>query len=210
MKNIIPLTIGFIFITLTGCVTPLPRMPEVDFTRFTPPGPVTSVVAAWEPAISHGEHPQRGFGGRVYFHDQDMRPVRVRGKVIVYTFIEDGRCPHDVKPDEGIVFDDATLNSRGVYQRTRLGHSYNLWVPIDDARPDSPAKLVSLMVRFIPNRGVAQMSSMSTIHLPGKSRGEFENTQPQWNVQTHSNTPHHHAGLQHNRQPQTLEAVTIR
>jgi hypothetical protein len=207
MKHTIPLTICFALIVLTGCATPL-RMPEVDFSRFTPPGPVTSVVAAWEPAISHGENPERGFGGRVYFHDQDMRPVRIRGTVIVYYFIEDGRKPGDARPNEGIVFDEATLNSRGVYQRTSLGHSYNLWVPVDVAGPDRPAMKVSLIVRFIPNQGTPQMSSMSTVHLPGRRGQEMETTQAEWQI--HTETEMIHQAPQRQETIERMQAVTIR
>ena len=206
MKTIIPLTICLALIAFTGCMSPI-KLPQVDFSKMKPPGPVTSVAAAWEYAISHGENPQRGFGGRVYFHDKDMRPVKIKGTVIVYYFIEDGRSPGDVKPNEGIVFDEKTLNSRGVYQRTNLGHSYNLWVPVDEAGPERPAKRVSLIVRYIPNNGTPQMSAMSTVHLPGRRGQEMETTLPNWQIHTET-------GLIHQSTQQStierMQAVTIR
>ena len=145
-------------------------MPKVDFSALKSPGPVTSVIAAWEPAVSNGENPERGFGGRVYFYDSEMnRPVRIKGKVVVYAFDEDGRCQWDAKPNEGYVFDSKTLNSKGVYAKSKLGHSYNLWIPIDAARPDSPSRRISLIVRYIPDKGSSPPpSSQATVHLPGR------------------------------------------
>jgi len=133
------------------------------------PGPVTKVIAAWEPAVSNGENPERGFGGRVYLFDSDMqRPVRARGTIVVYAFDEDGRCEWNAKPNEGYVFNSRTLNSREVYSRSSLGHSYRLWVPIDTSRPDSPARKISLIVRYIPDKGSSVVSPQTTAHLPGR------------------------------------------
>jgi len=133
------------------------------------PGPVASVIAAWKPAVSNGENPERGFGGRVYLFDSDgQRPVRARGTIVVYAFDEDGRCEWNAKPNEGFVFDSRTLNSREIYSRSSLGHSYSLWIPIDEARPDSPARKISLIVRYIPDNGSSVVSQQATAHLPGR------------------------------------------
>ena len=154
----------------TGCAT----LPKPDFSALKPAGPVTKVVATWGPGVSdgnNGEQPMRGFAGRVFFYDQDMtRPIKVDGTVVVYIFDEEGRAEDDSKPDEGIVFDDKTLNSRGVYVKSKIGHAYNLWVPFDAAGPDGAAKKVSLIVRYIPKpgKGSSQVSMQSTVHLPGK------------------------------------------
>ena len=151
------------------------KVPQVDFSAWKPPGPVTSIVAAWEPAVSNGENAQRGFGGRVYFYDQEMRPVKIKGMVIVYAFEEDGRAPGDARPNEGIVFDSKTLS--GVYKKSMLGHSYNLWVPLDSEGPDGPAKKVSLIVRFIPEKGASVVGSQATVRLPGRNEQVFAETQ---------------------------------
>ena len=165
MKNIISLTICSLFITLTGCMT----MPKVDMSALKSPGPVTTVVAAWEPAISNGENPERGFGGRVYFYDSELnRPVKIKGTVIVYAFDEDGRDKWDAKPNEGYVFDSKTLNSKAVYSKSKLGHSYSLWIPIEPATHDNPARKISLIVRYIPERGSPIVSPQTTTQLPGR------------------------------------------
>ena len=192
------------FLMLTGCAS-IVKMPEVDTSFLKPAGPVTSVSASWIPAISNGEVPERGFGGRVYFHDQEMRPVKIKGSVIVYVFEEDGRSPNDAKPNEGIVFDEKTLNSKGMYAKTSLGHSYNLWVPIDTATPESPAKKVSLIVRYIPNQGIPQMSVQTTLHLPGRSDHLVQDQPISTPDQSNHSVPHVFG-----TRPLILESVTIR
>ena len=168
-----PFVVGILVLVLTafsGCA----MIPKPDLSVLKPAGPVTKVVAAWEPAVSNGEKPMRGFGGRVYFYDQDQtRPIKVDGTVVVYLFDEDGRTADDNKPDEGIVFDAKTLNSKGVYTKSKLGHSYNLWVPLDAAGPEGPAKKVSLIVRYIPKQGASRVSSQSVVHLPGRRSETF-------------------------------------
>ena len=144
-------------------------MPKVDTSALKPPGPVTTVFATWEPAISNGDNPERGFGGRVYFYDSVLnRPVKVKGTVIVYAFDEDGRDKWDAKPNEGYVFDNQTLNNKGVYSKSKLGHSYNLWIPIDTANPANPSRKISLIVRYVPEKGASVVSQQSTAHLPGR------------------------------------------
>jgi len=203
------LTVVFCFLFFTGCAS-IVKMPDIDTSFLKPPGPVTSVVASWGPAISNGENPQRGFGGRVYFHDQDLRPVKIKGTVIVYIFDEDGRSPGDAKPNEGIVFDEKTLNSKGVYAKSSLGHSYNLWVPVDIAGPESPAKRISLIVRYIPNHGVPQMSSQSTVLLPGRRGQEMLPGEADWEIrsETHVAQPASER-LRLSDRPQSMQAVTI-
>ena len=219
-----------LLITLTGCATL--KVPQIDTSFLKPPGPVTSVIASWTPAISNGENSERGFGGRVYFHDQDMRPVKIKGTVIVYVYEEDGRKPCDPKPDEGVVFDEKTLNSKGVYAKTSLGHSYNLWVPIDADGHEGQAKKVSLLVRYVPNQGTPQFSSLATTHLPGRRGGqEVPVAEPDWQVREKTEVVHQawadpfssnqaepvqhrrspeHRTLSDSDRPQAMQAVTIR
>jgi hypothetical protein len=173
MKNIIIIPISLTLCLFTGCVS-MVKVPQVDLSALKPAGPVTSVIAAWEPAVSNDEKPMRGFGGRIYFYDQEMvRPVKVDGTIIVYAFDEDGRAEGDSKPNEGYVFDAKTLNSKGVYQKSKLGHSYNLWIPWDSEGPDGQAKKISLIVRYIPKQGSQQTSQQATVRLPGRNTPEL-------------------------------------
>jgi hypothetical protein len=166
---------------LTGCVTTL-KSPHVDLSALKPAGPVSSVIAAWEPAVSGGEDPMRGFGGRVYLYDQEMlRPVKAKGAIVVYIFNEEDRKPEDEKPNEGIFFSEKLLNSKGVYKKSKVGHSYNLWVPIDAAGPEGQAKKISLIVRYIPDKGGSSITStQATAYLPGRRNSETMMAQSDW------------------------------
>jgi len=205
------------------------KPPQVDMSALKPPGPVATVVAAWEPAVSNDENPMRGFGGRVYLYDQDrQRPVKAKGTLVVYIFDEEGRMPGDEKPNEGIVFNEKVLNSKGVYKKSKIGHSYNLWVPIDAAGPEGQAKKISLIVRYIPQKGGSSVTStQSTAHLPGKFNGETMVAQQNGKMHMESGPIHQVAAqrslvpersrlteermIESNAgRPQVMQAVTIR
>jgi hypothetical protein len=195
------------------------KAPQVDMSALKPPGAVTTVAAAWEPAISNGENPMRGFGGRIYLYDQDMiRPVKAKGAIVVYIFDEDGRMPGDEKPNEGLVFNEKVLNSKGVYKKSKVGHSYNLWVPIDAAGPDGEAKKISLIVRYIPEKGGSSITSpQATACLPGRRNGETMVAQQTHQVVSQRPVVPERARLTEERmieasggRPQAMQAVTIR
>ena len=218
LKNILLLTVFCLF---TGCTT----LPKPDMSAFRLPGPVSTVVAAWEPAVSNGENPMRGFGGRVYFYDQDQtRPVKIEGTVVVYLFDEDDRAQGDNKPNEGIVFSEKALKSKEIYKKSELGHSYNLWIPYDAAGPEGSARKVSLIVRYIPKKGGASpVSKQATVHLPGRqpremfaTRTDRQETQPVSAMLTAARLDGERTTLAEENvisnmgRPQTMESVTIR
>ena len=212
MKNIILTTICLTAIAFTGCTTML-KAPQVDMAALKPAGPVTSVVASWHPAVSNGENSMRGFGGRVYLYDQDMRPAKAKGQIVVYLFDEDGRSADDAEPNEGIVFDAKMLSSREVYSKSKLGHSYNLWVPVDAAGPNGQARRISLIVRYIPEKGSSKVSTQATVDIPGRRSPESlaagqdwqNHTESAWKQLTQERLIEANAG-----RPAALQTVTIR
>ena len=208
----------FLLLFLTGCITTL-KAPQVDMSALKPPGPAATVVAAWEPAVSNGENPMRGFGGRVYLYDQEKnRPVKAKGTIVVYIFDEEGRVKGDEKPNEGLVFNEKVLNSKGVYKKSKVGHSYNLWVPIDAAGPEGQAKKISLIVRYIPEKGGSSITSaQTTAHLPGRRNDETMVARSNGQMSLPDRAPPERARLTEERiiesnagRPQALQAVTIR
>jgi hypothetical protein len=174
----------------------------------------------------------RGFGGRIYLYDRDMlRPIKAKGAIVVYIFDEESRVPGDERPTEGIVFSEKVLNSKGVYKKSKVGHSYNLWVPIDAAGPEGQAKKISLIVRYIPEKGGSSpTSTQATVHLPGRITGGTMMAQSNRLIYTESGQIQQ-ASAQHSfpnrslperarlteeriiesaNRPQSLQAVTIR
>jgi hypothetical protein len=140
-----------------------------DFSAWKPAGPAAKTIAAWEPAIKHnGDKPaERGFGGRVYFYDaSERKPIKVKGNVVVYAYDEEGRKVDDNVPTVSFAFDQKDLDRN--YSKSKLGHSYNLWIPWDSQGADGKAKKVTLIVRYIPDKGSSVLSSQVAVHLPGK------------------------------------------
>ncbi len=174
--------IPLVFLLVTVGCSGTNWMKKPNFSALLPPGPPAKVLAVWEPAVKHeagGEKAQRGFGGRVYFHDQDAkRPIKVDGNVVVYAFDEEGRQVGDNVPTRTYFFERDDVKK--LYSKSKLGHSYNFWIPWDADGPDGQARKVSLIVRYVPKVGSSVVSSQAVAYLPGK-RGQSEMTaQVEW------------------------------
>ena len=157
-----------------------------DLSALKPAGPPATAIAVWEPAIKHqsdGESAKRGFGGRVYFYDQDQKkPVRINGSVVVYAFDEGEMKPHDSTPTRSYYF--AKDDVKKLYSKSKLGHSYNLWVPWDGEGPDGNVKKVSLIVRYVPEKGSSVVSSQAVVYLPGQKGQSELIAKTQWEQQS--------------------------
>ncbi len=162
--SILPL----LLLTAFGCSTSSWKAPDVS--ALLPAGPPSKVIAIWEPAVQHTKNetkPSRGFAGRVYFYDAGgKRPVKVQGNVVVYAFDEEGRKEDDNAPTRSYVF--AASDVKKLYSKSKIGHSYNLWVPWDQDGPEGNVKKVSLIVRYVPEKGSSVVSSQALLYLPGK------------------------------------------
>ncbi|MBN1853358.1 MAG: hypothetical protein JW829_11560 [Pirellulales bacterium] len=111
-----------------------------------------------------GETPSRGFGGRIYFYDQDGdQPVQVEGQLVVYAFDEANRLPTDNRPTRKYIFPAEQFAKH--YSKSDLGPSYSVWLPWDDA--DGEQKQVSLIARFEPKSGSVIVSQEARQRLPG-------------------------------------------
>lgn len=169
MKRIIFALLSILVPALVGCgSTDWATAP--DLSALKPAGPPARAVAVWEPAVKHnGEQtPERGFGGRVYFYDQDARkPVKVKGNVVVYAFDEENRESGDNSPTRSFFF--AKDDVKKLYSKSKLGHSYNFWIPWDTDGPDGKVKKISLIVRYLPDVGSSVVSSQAAVYLPGKT-----------------------------------------
>lgn len=135
---------------------------EKDHTPRIP----TKVVAIWKETVLHqpGKEPVRGFGGRLVFYKRiEDEPVCVAGTLVVYGFNETGRDPSNAKPDRKFIFPAEQFEKH--YSDSDIGHSYNVWLPWDDA--GGPPTKVSLIVRFQPKKGALIVSEPAAQLLPG-------------------------------------------
>lgn len=184
-RNIFVLLSIFLLVTI-GCGSTDWASKRPDFSHLKPAGPPARAVAAWEPAVRHdGEKtPERGFAGRVYFYDQDARkPVKAKGNVVVYAFDEEDRKPGDNAPTRSYFF--AKNDVKKLYSKSKLGHSYNFWVPWDTEGPEGNVKKVSLIVRYLPDVGSSVVSSQAAVYLPGKSGQTELAAKTEWDRITH-------------------------
>jgi hypothetical protein len=128
----------------------------------------------------------------------------------VYIFDEEGRKPNDVEPDNIVTFDEKTLNSKSVYAKSNMGHSYNLWVPFDSAGPDGLAKKVSLIVRYEPaDKSSFVVGKQATVYLPGKSDPQSQD----WQISKETiilDQISTRTALGNPASPLTTQAITIR
>ncbi|MDR2114961.1 MAG: hypothetical protein LBP87_01120 [Planctomycetaceae bacterium] len=166
------LFIFFVVFPLVGCSGTSWNKPDwlkPDLSILKPAGAPAKAVAVWEPAVKHEADsvPQRGFGGRVYFYDQESKkPIKIKGNVVVYAFDEENRKPDDNAPTRSYLFDKNDVKK--LYSKSKLGPSYNFWIPWDAEGPDGKAQKVSLIVRYIPEVGSSVVSSQAAVYLPGK------------------------------------------
>ena len=125
------------------------------------------VEAVWvDTVLSKGEQkPTRGFGGRLYFFgaNNSQESVKVEGTLVIYGFDETHRDPANVVPDRKIVYPTSELKT--LYSKSKLGHSYSVWVPWDEA--GGMQTEISLIARFIPKKGGVITSEQIKVLLPG-------------------------------------------
>lgn len=128
------------------------------------PKPVKMAVT-WTPDIivRTGSTPTRGFGGRIFFYDEQNRPVPVEGELAVQAIASMGDETQEVKryaftPEQFTRY----------YSQTDLGASYSIWIPWDAVGGDE--KKITLVPSFKPTDGGVVQGANSVVSLPGKKR----------------------------------------
>lgn len=124
----------------------------------------TRITVLWTHTIlnQQGLRGVRGFGGRLMFHaNPNEKPVRVEGTLTVYAFDESKHSA--TTPERKFVFTSEQFENH--YGKTKLGHSYSIWIPWDEVGGES--RRINLLVRFEPKNGSMIMSENSLQVLPG-------------------------------------------
>jgi hypothetical protein len=108
----------------------------------------------------------KGFGGRIYFYDEDNQAVKADGELVVYGF-DDSNDSREVGPkaDRKYVFKAEKFQTH--FSETDLGQpSYNVWVPWE--KVGGLRKTITLIPVFKPTEGSVLRAGQSTNILPGK------------------------------------------
>lgn len=170
------LVIGFILMTLlfTGCQSFQDRIPKVDTQKLafwkakeiTDGSNAQKVVALWSDNVAYGAEfgAKRGLGGRLYFYDDQQKPTKVEGELVVYVY-DDDKNPEATKPDKKFVFTAEEFSQ--FYSESEFGPSYSVWVPWDDV--GNAKRAVSLVPILKSTSGKLLVGEHSRSLLPGKT-----------------------------------------
>lgn len=132
--------------------------------------PVRMAVIWKESAVTTpGKPATRGFGGRVYFYNEENEAIRVDGDLTVYAYDDTHSKGEETRaPERKYVFRAADLQKR--HGETGLGDSYNIWLPWDEVGGER--KTISLVPIFKPVNGLIPRSDHSIAILSGTTSTE--------------------------------------
>jgi len=157
--------LGLLMLVGNGCASigKMPKMPwEPEEPEYFIP---TKMVVTWKDAVRYNPNdlPTRGFGGRIHFYDDKNKPIRVKGRLVVYGYNDSSDGLDRERPDRKYVFDQEKIESH--YSLSKLGHSYSFWIPWDAAGGEQHE--ITLAPFFTPENGQVIMSEQSKNVLPG-------------------------------------------
>ncbi|MFW6172032.1 MAG: hypothetical protein ACODAD_16210, partial [Planctomycetota bacterium] len=124
------------------------------------------IIAVWADTVYQhpGKSPARGFGGRIYFYDENRKGIPVDGKLVIYAYDDTSHeISHD-KPTRKYAFTAEQLTR--YYSDSDLGASYNIWIPWDEL--GGREKQISLFPVFIDESGRMVRGNFSKNRLPGR------------------------------------------
>lgn len=125
----------------------------------------SSMVAIWKPSTFEkpGDKSIRGFGGRFYFYDAKMEPIKVDGLLTIYGY-DDADGDTSGKADRKFVFESSTLQKH--HSESGIGDSYSFWIPWGAV--GGFEKTITLIPVFKSTHGEIPESKPATLRLPGK------------------------------------------
>lgn len=149
------------------------------------------IMAVWTDAVKTepGKPSERGFGGRVFFYDNQGKTMKVDGEVSIYLFDDDSRLEDAQTPEKKFVFPAETLALR--YSKCSLGDSYNFWVPVGPVI--GPNRKLSLVTKIELDQGGSVVSGVTRKILPGSGYPATAATTPR--TATAPSTPNDSATL---------------
>jgi hypothetical protein len=125
------------------------------------------LVAIWSNSVINqlGQRATRGLGGRIYFYNDEHKPIKVDGDLIVYVY--DDSAPEGKKRKEAtrkFKFSSEELASK--LSMTQIGPSYSVWVPWDEVGGEKT--YLSMIPVFTDAQGQLVVGQQARHLLPGK------------------------------------------
>ncbi len=137
------------------------------FNKNKKPAPPESMVVLWKDSVLEkpGLPSVRGFGGRIYFYDNDAMPVKVNGELVVYGFddSESSELAATKTPTKRFVFTQDQFQTH--FSETDLGPSYSVWIPWE--KMGGYRKTIALFPVFVTEDGQTLKGGSSINILPG-------------------------------------------
>ena len=98
------------------------------------------------------------------FHNEESdTPIKVEGSLTVYLFDDRGEDPLREEPVHKFFFPAEVFDKH--YSKSKLGHSYSFWLPVDEV--GGVEKKLTVIARFDPKLGGKILGRPSTHVLPG-------------------------------------------
>lgn len=168
------LLLGVLLLSTAGCKTTfttlaekIPFTPQYNAAKVRSEQPVRMALIWTEALLSlPGKPTTRGFGGRIYFYNQDNKPVTVTGEFVVNAFDDTIEAEGTGQPKRKYVYTTKQFSRH--YSKTRIGDSYSIWLPWDAA--GGQRREISLLPIFKPEAGSVIVGNQSRNILPGKKR----------------------------------------
>jgi hypothetical protein len=165
------LLLSSIAIVVGGCAGSGPKGPS-DWKmpwskKDKPPKPYPNPVkmaVTWTPdtLTQAGRTPTRGFGGRLFFFDEKIRPVPVEGDLTVQAIAEN--------PDGSIGevkrYQFTAEQFTQHFSQTDIGASYSIWIPWDAVGGEQMK--ISLVPSFRTAGGKLVQGEQALVGLPGR------------------------------------------
>lgn len=132
------------------------------------PDPVSKLLCLWEPAEGQGldEKPSRGFAGQIMFFSPGKdSPVKVKGVVTIFEYIDYDPDAEDPQPDHVFTFDSGAWEAHRA--EGTLGHSYNVFLPY--VKKDKGHSVCALRVEIETEDGRKVSSPYTEVTLASKT-----------------------------------------
>lgn len=175
--------LAFAVLLVAGCAgteletldTVSDKLPFMKNGKTSKYGSPKKMAAIWSHAVytQPGHPPTRGFGGRLYFYNEESEPVPIEGQLVVYGYDDSVKGSPAEVPERKFVFTAEQFTEH--FTPSDLGASYSIWLPWDEV--GGVRKSVSLLPVFTSTDGDVVMGTQTANVLKGKVP-ENVDTQP--------------------------------
>jgi len=185
MKPFHAITALTLLLLAAGCQTTGSSWNPLSRTSTKPAEQPTRIVAIWAPDVlnTQGQPSTQGFGGRLYFYDENNRTMPVDGQLVIHAYDDSEDADHTTA-DKKFVFTAEQLKRH--HGLCELGSSYSIWIPWQAV--GGTRRSISLVPTFTSANGIRLVGHQTKNVLPGKKPPQAETKQKDYAAHK---APHH-------------------